>query len=57
MSVNNCLPSGSVDGKAAILTVLLLLILFGGERLLKKKISPILLIAISACLGILMYGV
>ena len=57
MIVNNCLPSGSVDGKAAILTVLLLLILFGGERLLKKKISPILLIAISACLGILMYGV
>ena len=57
MIVNNCLPSGSADWKAAILTVLLLLILFGGERLLKKKISPILLIAISACLGILMYGV
>jgi chromate transporter len=57
MIVKNCLPSGSVDGKATILTVLLLLILFGGERLLKKKISPILLIGISAFLGILMYGV
>lgn len=57
MIVNNCLPSSGADWKATILTVLLLLILFGGERLLKKKISPILLIAISACLGILMYGV
>lgn len=57
MIADNCLPSGGVDWKAAALTAALALFLFGGERLFKKKVSPILLIAISACLGILVYGV
>lgn len=57
MIVNNCFPSGSVDWKAMILTAALLTVLLVAERRFKKKLSPILLIAISACLGIVVYGV
>ena len=53
----NCLPSGSPDWKATALTAVLAAILFGSKRLLKKKLSPITLIAISALLGILVYGI
>ena len=53
----NCLPSGSPDWKAIALTAVLAAILFGSKRLLKKKLSPITLICISALLGILVYGI
>ena len=50
-------PEHSIDPKALGLTALLALILFGSKYALKKKISPILLIAIAAVLGIIAYGI
>ena len=38
-----------------ILAVVLVFIYFGSERITKKKISPIMLIVISACLGIILF--
>ena len=43
--------------RALIMTVLLLAITFCSQPILKKKPSPIMLIAISAVLGIVVYGV
>ena len=45
------------DGKAIIMTLCLLGVMFGYKYFRKKKLSPILLIIISACLGILVYGI
>lgn len=56
MILSNLLSNGSMDGKAAGLTAALALILFGSKYILKKKLSPITLICISAVLGILVYG-
>ena len=43
--------------RALIMTVLLLAITYGSKPIFKKKPSPIMLIAISAALGIVVYGV
>lgn len=43
--------------RAGILTAILAVIMFGSKSVLKKKISPILLIVISACMGMLVYGI
>ena len=57
MLVKNCgFPTGP-DFKAIALTAVLAVLLFGGERLFKKKLSPIALIGISGILGIVVYGV
>ena len=57
MLVKNCgFPTGP-DFKAIALTTVLAVLLFGGERLFKKKLSPIALIGISGILGIVVYGV
>ena len=52
-------PSFSVDVRALIIAAPLAFMLFFGKRVfkLKKKISPILLIGISAVLGIAVYGI
>ena len=56
MLIRNCgFPTGP-DHKAMILTAVLAILLFGGEKLFKKKLSPIALIGISGVLGILVYG-
>lgn len=57
MILRNVLPSGAPDVKALGLTALLAVILFGSKYLLKKKLSPITLILISAVLGIAVYGI
>lgn len=57
MILRNILPSGAPDVKALGLTALLAVILFGSKYLLKKKLSPITLILISAVLGIAVYGI
>lgn len=44
------------DGKAILLTVLLLAALFGYRKLTKKKLSPIMLIILGAIFGIGIYG-
>lgn len=53
MTVNHAI----VDTRAGILTIVLAVIMFGSKSVLKKKISPILLIILSACMGIVVYGV
>ena len=45
------------DLRAGILTLLLAAIFFGSKPLLKKKLSPILLILLSACMGMVIYGI
>ena len=45
------------DLRAGILTLLLAAIFFGSRPLLKKKLSPILLILLSACMGMVIYGI
>lgn len=45
------------DIRAGILTIGLAAIMFGSKPVLKKKISPVLLIVTSACMGMLVYGI
>lgn len=52
MILANCIGKNQFDSKALVLSVVLAIILFGK----KKKLSPITLIMISACLGIVVYG-
>ena len=56
MLFDNCVSAGQPDIKALIITLLLAMILFGSKYLFRKKISPLVLIAISAVAGIYVYG-
>lgn len=53
MTVNHAIA----DTRAVIITIVLAAIMFGSKPVLKKKISPILLIILSACMGMVVYGV
>ena len=57
MILSNCLPQYTSDWKTLGLTAVLAVILFGSKYGLKKKLSPITLICISAVLGIIVYGI
>lgn len=60
MIINNCLglKNGfAPDLKATVLTVMLGAIMFASKPLIKKKVSPIMLIIISALLGVIIYGI
>lgn len=60
MTINNCFilsDSVPINVQAAIIAVLLMAVMFGSKVILKKKISSIMLIVISACLGIVVYGI
>ena len=60
MAAGNCLGSVSalaVDWKAVLITVALAAAMAAWQWLKKKKMSPILLIVLSAVLGILAYGI
>ena len=46
-----------VDFLAPIITVILSILFFGSKAVFKKKMSPIVLIAISAVLGVVVYGI
>jgi len=52
MILKNCVLSNRFDTRNVIVTAVLLLLLYGSKYVLKKKISPILLIAVSAVIGI-----
>lgn len=59
MTVHNCVkdtPQAGVDGRTIFLTGVLGGIYFGIRFLKKKGISPITLILISGCLGMVFYG-
>lgn len=53
MTVNHAIA----DTRASIIAIVLAAIMFGSKPVLKKKISPILLIILSACMGMVVYGV
>lgn len=53
MTVNHA----AADIRAGILTVVLAALMFGSKPVFKKKMSPIALIAISACLGMVVYAI
>ena len=60
MVLHNCADMGmkvSVSVKAVILTVALFGIKYGYQSIKKKKMSPIVLILISAVAGIIVYGI
>lgn len=60
MIVNHVLSlkSGvSLDWRAAVITGIMLAAAFGTRPFLKKKLSPILLIVLSACLGAVVYAI
>lgn len=59
MIVNNCIPiavGGTLNIRALIITAALALTYFGSRKVLKKGLSPIMLIVLSACLGMVVYG-
>lgn len=53
----NLLPDAAIDWKATVILALLAAVLVYYKRFRKKPLSPIILIAISACLGIVVYGI
>ena len=57
MIVSHCFAGNSVDVRALLITVILAVILYVLPRFKVKKPSPILLIVISACIGVVVYGV
>ena len=60
MVLGNCcgtLSAVEINLQAIILTVLLIASMFGYKYFAKKKLSPILLITLSAVLGIIIYGI
>lgn len=57
MIVGNCFTSGRPDGNALLITSVLAVILFGAKYIFKKKVSPITLIFLAACIGIVVYGI
>ena len=60
MILSNCsgLKSGvAFDPKASLMTFLLCAVMFGSKPIIRKKPSPVMLIILSAVLGVIMYGV
>lgn len=58
MVLGNCfgtMTAAAVDSQAIITTLLLMAVMFGYRYFAKKKFSPILLILLSAFLGIILY--
>ena len=56
MVLGNCLSGGAPDVRALITTLVLAAIVFGWRGLRKQKLSPIALIAVSAVVGMVVYG-
>ncbi len=56
LGISNIKSAIAFDYKSVIILGLILLVAFGYKKLTKKKISPILLIVISAVLGILFFS-
>ena len=50
------LAAEKTDLRPVLLAAVLALIYFGSRKVMKKGLSPIMLIGISACLGILVFG-
>ena len=46
-----------LDLRPAAITAILAAVMWGAKPVLKRKVSPLALVAVSACLGILVYGI
>lgn len=57
LSVNAVDSSPSVDIRAVLIFAILTIVHFGYSRWKKKSLSPIVLVAMSAVLGVLLYGI
>ena len=57
LTLKGCMPEGSVDVRAVIIGLLMAALVVAGKKLLKKKLSALQLIMVSAALGILFYGI
>lgn len=60
MIFSNCfgnLSAVKVNVQAVIVTILLLLSMFAYKKAAKRKLSPIMLIILSAVIGIVVYGI
>ena len=57
LTLNACLPSGSADLRSIVIALILGTLVMFFKKKLKKKLSPIRIILISAVLGILFYGI
>lgn len=60
MTINNCfsfMDSAAINVQGLIITALLMAVMFGAKVIFKKRISSIMLIVISACLGVVVYGI
>ena len=55
MILHNCVADAAPDLKSVAVTAVLFLLFYGSRAALKKKISPILLIVISAAVGIAVF--
>jgi chromate transporter len=55
MILHNCAVDAAPDLKSIAVTAALFLVFYGSRYVLKKKISPILLIVISAAVGIVIF--
>jgi len=56
MMVSHCFAGNGVDIRALLITAVLAIILYILPKVKIKKPSPILLIILSACLGVVAYG-
>lgn len=60
MTLNSCISltgDRHVNTRAVMIAAVLGVITFGAKPVIKRKVSPVMLIVISACLGIAVYGV
>lgn len=57
MTLKGCMPEGVVDFRAVIIGVIMAALVVVGKKVLKKKLSAIQLIMVSAVLGIVFYGI
>ena len=60
MMLSNCLgafTATKVDMRALIIAAILIAAIFGYKYFMKKKLSPILLIIISAVVGVIIYRI
>lgn len=57
LSLKACVPQGTADARAVMIGAILVAVMVFFQKKLKKKLSPIRVIMISAVLGILFYGI
>lgn len=59
ITISNCLSSqadSAFDLRGLVITAVLAMMILGTKLLFKRKVTPIMLFIISACLGIVTYG-